>query len=135
MPQVVYAVLIDAAVWAINDHNHPQWPKHPVTPKEPLPLFNPASADAPLAVYYGYVPLVDPIIVYREARALGPKFLIPPPPISPAPIALPGTPWTFIVAVIGEGEIESVDAVYLDGLITTDPQLAGNVVYEWFPGT
>lgn len=83
---------------------------------ETLPILNQASADEPLPVYYGFCPKVDPIVVFRDARNI--NFFVS------------VRAYTFVVAVIGEGEIESVDAIYLDGVIVTDPRFAGSVMYE-----
>ncbi len=103
--------------------------KRPRPEPAPLPVFNAASADAPIPVYYGYA-RVDPIVIFRDAKSQLLNKILPQPPT-----VFGGWPFTVIIAVIGEGEIESVDAMYLDGVISSDPRFAGSVSFEWFSGT
>jgi hypothetical protein len=71
-------------------------------------VFNQTSSDAPIPVYYGFAHVENPIIVFRDRvqNNNGPSGLL-------------------IVAVIGEGEIGGVDAVYIDGVHALDPKFSG----------
>lgn len=126
-----WGAVVGAGVWLYNTYNEPPKPRRGT---EPLPPLNAVSSDDPLPVYYGFS-LVDPIIVFRDARSLyldSSGFAA-----VPSTLAALGNhaTWAFVVAVIGEGEIEAVDAVLLDGKLISDPALADSVRFEWHGGT
>ncbi len=74
------------------------------------------AVDEPIPVPYGFCTNVPAQIVYRDVAGGS------------------ANDYLYLVAIVGEGEIEGFDVTYLDGTASTDAKFAGLVTVEYHTG-